>query len=190
MASQAWCRVAFVGSFLNIGRAVERPRSAQPLAIDEPEFRRIFGHWATGVAIVAARHAGGRPCGLTANAVASLSLDPPLVLVCIDRTADSHDCIASAGAFTVNVLDSGQERLARRFAELENAEEKFEGVAYRAGQTGAPILEEALAWVECRIRETHDGGDHTIFIGEVVAGDAREGEPLIFYRGGYGRHAP
>lgn len=168
---------------------MERHPSAQPLAIDAPEFRRILGHWVTGVAVVAARQGPGPPCGLTANAVASLSLDPPLVLVCIDHGADSHDCIRAAGAFSVNVLDAEQERLARRFAELETGD-KFEGVAYRVGATGSPVLEDALAWVDCRIRESHDGGDHTIFIGEVVAGDAREGSPLVFYRGGYGRYAP
>jgi flavin reductase (DIM6/NTAB) family NADH-FMN oxidoreductase RutF len=156
------------------------------MAIETSEFRRILGHWVSGIAVVAARASTGQLCGLTANAVTSVSLQPPLILVCIDRAADSHDCIRDAGAFSISVLASDQERLARRFAAWD-IDAKFEGVAYAPGVTGAPLLEDALAWVECRIREVHPGGDHTIFIGEVVAGDAREGAPLLYYRGGYGR---
>jgi flavin reductase (DIM6/NTAB) family NADH-FMN oxidoreductase RutF len=159
------------------------------MAFDPAEFRRVLGHWVTGVAVVASRKADGAPCGLTANAVTSLSLDPPLILVCVDRSADSHDCIRDAGVFTVNVLGSASERLARRFAAWDITD-KFAGVAYRPAASGAPVLEDALAWVECRVRETFPGGDHTIFVGEVLAGDAREGEPLLYYRGGYGRFMP
>src|SRR5688572_17827493 len=99
--------------------------------MDSFEFRRVLGHWVTGVSVVAARPDGGAPCGLTANAFCSVSLDPPLVLVCVEKTADSHDCIASAGAFSVNVLHGDQEQLARRFAAGEVAG-KFEGVGYHA----------------------------------------------------------
>lgn len=156
------------------------------MAIETSEFRRILGHWVSGVAVVAARSPDGQPCGLTANAVTSVSLQPPLLLVCIDRAADSHDCIRDAGAFSVNILGADQERLARRFAAWD-IKAKFEGVAHSTGVTGAPLLDDALAWVECRIRASHPGGDHTIFIGEVLAGDAGEGVPLLYYRGGYGR---
>ena len=156
------------------------------MAIETSEFRRILGHWVSGVAVVAARTPSGQLCGLTANAVTSVSLQPPLLLACIDLAADSHDGIRDAGAFSVNILASDQERLARRFAAWD-IDAKFEGVAHSPGVTGAPILDDALAWVECRIREVHAGGDHSIFIGEVVAGDAREGVPLLYYRGGYGR---
>ncbi len=156
------------------------------MAFDSSEFRRVLGHWVTGVAIVASRDAGGEPCGLTANAVSSLSLDPSLVLVCIDRSANSHDCIRDAGVFTVNMLASGDERLARRFS-ANDWEHKFDGVGWHTATTGAPVLDDALAWIDCRITSRHDGGDHSIFIGEVLAADAREGEPLLFYRGGYGR---
>jgi flavin reductase (DIM6/NTAB) family NADH-FMN oxidoreductase RutF len=159
------------------------------MAIETSEFRRILGHWVSGIAVVAARASTGSPCGLTANAVTSVSLQPPLVLVCIDRTADSHDCIRDAGAFSINVLASDQERLARRFAEWDIAT-KFEGIAHSPGVTGAPVLDDALAWVECTVRDVLPGGDHTIFIGEVVAGDAGEGVPLLYYRGGYGRLVP
>ncbi len=159
------------------------------MAIESAEFRRILGHWVTGVAIVAARARDGSPCGLTANAVASLSLDPPLVLACVDRSADSNGCIRDAGAFAINVLAADQERLARRFATW-NVDDKFEGVAYREEATGAPVLDDALAWVDCEIWREYDGGDHSIFVGRVLAGDAREGEPLLFYRGGYAGRAP
>lgn len=159
------------------------------MAFEPSEFRRILGHWVTGVAVVAARAAAGKACGLTANAVTSVSLAPPLVLACIERSADSHDCIRDAGAFSINVLAADQERLARRFAAWD-IPEKFEGIAHTAGITGAPILADALAWIECTVHAEYDAGDHTIFIGNVVAGDAREGTPLLYYRGGYGRFTP
>jgi flavin reductase (DIM6/NTAB) family NADH-FMN oxidoreductase RutF len=156
------------------------------MAFDPSEFRRVLGHWVTGVAVVASRRADGRPCGLTANSVTSLSLDPPLVLVCVDPTADSHDCIRDAGMFSVNVLGAATEPLARRFAALDLSN-KFDGVDWHTAVTGAPVLDDALAWVDCRIDQVLTGGDHTIFIGEVVAADAVHGEPLLFYRGGYSR---
>jgi flavin reductase (DIM6/NTAB) family NADH-FMN oxidoreductase RutF len=148
-----------------------------------------MGHWTTGVAVITARTAAGRPCGLTANAVCSLSLDPTLVLACIERVSDTHSCIRAVGAFAINILGAEHERMARRFSGQE-VPTKFEGVAYREERTGAPVLEEALAWVDCRLWRSDDGGDHAIFIGEVLAGDAREGAPLLFYRGGYGGIAP
>lgn len=158
--------------------------------IDTIEFRRVMGHFATGVTIVTTRDPGGRPCGLTANAVCSVSINPTLVLVCVEHRADSHDCIRSSGVFAVNVLaQEGGETLARRFSTWE-VEEKFRGVAYREETTGAPVLQEALAWLDCRVVEMHQGGDHTIFLGEVMAADAREGSPLLYYRGGYGRFTP
>lgn len=159
------------------------------MSIDSAEYRRIFGHWATGVAIVTARAGAAGPVGLTVNAVSSLSLRPPLAIVCIDRTSDSHDTIRDASAFAINILADGGERIARRFAE-EDAEGRFDGIAWQPGTTGAPVLDDALAWVDCRVTATHEGGDHTIFVGEVVAGDAHEGIPLLFYRGGYADLSP
>jgi flavin reductase (DIM6/NTAB) family NADH-FMN oxidoreductase RutF len=159
------------------------------MAVEAAEFRRVMGHWPTGVSIVAAQKAGAFPCGLTANAFCSVSLEPPLVLVCVEKSADTHHCIAEAGAFSVSVLASDQERLARHFAAWDVIR-KFEGVAYHAEQTGAPILDDALAWVDCRMWARHEAGDHTIYIGEVVAADARDRSALVYYRGGYGRFAP
>ena len=159
------------------------------MPVNSPEFRSILGHWTTGVAVAAARsEADGALHGLTANAFCSLSLDPPLVLVCIEKSANTHDAILRAGAFAVSVLASDQETLARHFAGEDT--DKFDSVGYRVEVTGAPILADALSWVDCRLHAHHDGGDHSIFVGEVMAGGARAGEPLVYYRGGYGRYAP
>jgi 3-hydroxy-9,10-secoandrosta-1,3,5(10)-triene-9,17-dione monooxygenase reductase component len=159
--------------------------------MDPAEFRRVLGHWATGVAVVTSRRPDGQPCGLTVNSFASVSLEPLLVLVCIEREATSCACIEERGAFAVNVLGAERERLARRFAAWDQPD-KFDGVAFREETTGSPVLEDALAWVDCRVWRTYDGGDHAIFVGEVVAGDAAAaaGAPLLYYRGGYGRFVP
>ncbi len=157
--------------------------------IDSSEFRRVVGHFPTGVAIVTTLDPSGRPCGLTVNAFCSVSLDPQLVLVCVERSADSHGCILDAGTFAVNVLDEDRgEVLSRRFAAWE-VHDKFEGVAYRSERSGAPVLDEAIAWLDCTVTQAVPAGDHTIFIGEVTAADAHEGTPLTYYRGGYGRFA-
>lgn len=158
--------------------------------IDPIEFRRVMGHFATGVAIVTTLDPQGQPCGLTANALCSVSLNPLLMLVCVERGADTHDCIRASGAFAVNVLaQDGGESLSRRFSTWD-VHDKFRGVAYREELTGAPVLQDALAWMDCRVAEALPGGDHTIYLGEVVAADAREGSPLVYYRGGYGRFTP
>ncbi len=157
--------------------------------LDSAEFRRVLGHWPSGVAIVTTRTPDGRACGLTANSFTSLSLNPLLILVCIEKEADTHDCVRHAQTFAVNILDADSERLARRFSAWE-IDRKFDGLAFHEEQTGAPVLDEALAWVDCRVHAEYEGGDHTIFVGEVTAGDAREGAPLLYYRGGYGRLTP
>ncbi|MBV9773969.1 MAG: flavin reductase family protein, partial [Gemmatimonadetes bacterium] len=137
--------------------------------IDPIEFRRVMGHFATGVTVVTTRLPSGEPCGLTASAVCSVSIDPTLILVCVEHRADSHDCIREAGIFAVNILEEdGGENISRRFATLEVAD-KFRGVAFREERTGAPVLDSSLAWLDCRVSEVLPGGDHTIFLGEVVA---------------------
>ena len=153
---------------------------------DELDFRDVMGHFATGVTVVAARRPDGEPCGLTVNSVASVSLRPLLVLVCLDRLTASHDWIAYGGAFAVSVLASGEEAVARRFSGGER-EERFLDLAHRVEITGSPVLERALAWLDCEIRDVHPAGDHSIVVGEVVACGADRGDPLIFYRGEY-RH--
>jgi len=159
--------------------------------IDTSDFRRVVGHFASGVTVVTTLRPDGRPCGLTASAVCSLSLEPTMLLVCVETASTSHRCIADSGVFAVNVLagDGRGETLARRFSE-EETDGKFTGVAFREEHTGAPVLDGALAWLDCRLAEQCGGGDHTVFIGEVVAADAGEGTPLVYYRGGYGRFVP
>ena len=160
--------------------------SSAGMAIETPEFRRVLGHWPTGVAVVTARGAEGLPNGLTANAITSVSLDPPLVLVCVNVGADTHAAIEGSGRFAINVLPAEAESLARRFADHGRLD-KFQGVGWRAEISGAPVLDRALAWVDCAVVGAYPGGDHTVFVGRVLGADGRSGEPLLFYRGGYGR---
>lgn len=159
------------------------------MSIEAVEFRRILSRLAAGVTVVTAAEPDGEARGLTASAVAAVSLDPPLILACVDRGADTHDCIERAGAFAVSILGEGHEALADRFADAAAAT-KFDAVATRREVTGAPVLERALAWADCRVWASYDGGDHTIFVGEVLAGDAGSGVPLVHYLGGYARLAP
>jgi flavin reductase (DIM6/NTAB) family NADH-FMN oxidoreductase RutF len=158
------------------------------MSIEPTEFRRVLSHFATGVTVVAAMDPGGPARGLTASAIAAVSLDPPLVLACVDRTADTHDCIERAGAFSISVLGEGDVSLADRFA-VGVSDRKFDGVGYHAGSTGSPILAGAVAWVDCRVWAVYDGGDHTIFVGEVLAGDAGGGAPLVHFGSGFARLA-
>ena len=155
------------------------------MSIDPGAFRRILGHFVTGVTVITTRDGSGAPAGLTANAFTSVSLDPPLVLVCVDRTSETHELIARTGAFAVNILAVGQEAVARRFAD-EDRERRFDGITWREQVTGAPVFDGVLAWVDCRVHATADGGDHTIYIGEVLAADSGAGAPLLFHRGAYG----
>ena len=154
------------------------------MAIDHNQLRSVMGSFATGVTVVTTHDGAGRKHGLTANAVCSLSLVPPLLLVCVDKRAESHPAFARSRAFAVNVLAAGQQELSRRFA--VSGGDKFTGIPHHEGPTGAPILEGALAFVECRVVEEHDGGDHTIYVGEVERAEAAgDGAPLLFYRGQY-----
>jgi len=159
------------------------------------EFRRALGHFATGVTIVTTWDDAARPTGLTASAVSSVSLDPPLVLVCVSHKSQTHPAFRPGGKFAVNVLSSEQEALARRFASSSlSGVEKFDGVAYRRGALGLPVLADALAEFECAIVHAYPGGDHTIFVGQVEATDCRGDagrEPLLYYRGRFNRlHEP
>ena len=153
------------------------------MALDKSEFRRLLGHFATGVTIITTVSKDRKPTGMTANAVTSLSLVPPLMLICVDKAADCYSCFEASKVFTVNVLAEEQEGLSRRFA--TKGADKFEGVGYRPGENGCAILEDAVAHMECRVTQAIDGGDHTIYLGEVEAGDASEIAPLLFFRGGY-----
>ncbi len=159
------------------------------MGIHADELRSLLSHSATGVTIVAIRRPDtGELHGLTASSFASVSLTPPLVLVCVKTSLQSHAAIQTAGAFSVNVLSEGCERLARGFARGAQTN-KFRGVACQPMMTGAPVLDAALVWLDCRTWAAYPGGDHTIYVGEVVAGGAREGLPLIHHRSTYARLA-
>ena len=152
-------------------------------AVEPDRFRTVMGHFATGVAVVTVNTPSG-PQGMTANAVASLSLDPVLVLVCFDNGARTLPEVERAGRFGVNVLAAGQEELARRFASKEDT--KFAAVPHSV-HDGIPVIDGAHAWVGCDLERLVPGGDHTIGIGAVHAAElgAEGAEPLLWYRGGY-----
>jgi flavin reductase (DIM6/NTAB) family NADH-FMN oxidoreductase RutF len=125
----------------------------------------------------------GRLLGMTANSLASVSLMPPLLSVCVDREAEMHDAILRTNEFVVNILSSPQETLARRFA--DEHEDRFEGIGYQLSPDGLILLDGALAHIECQRHAEYPGGDHTIVVGRVVGGDTNKGRPLLYYRGGY-----
>lgn len=152
------------------------------MPIDEFRFRQAMGHFASGVTVVTTAHQG-QLHGMTVSSFSSLSLKPPLVLICVDRNVVCHDAIVASGCFAVNFLEKHQEHLSRRFA-TPNID-KFMGVAWSSGQLGLPLLDDTLTAIECRLHATYDGGDHTIFVGEVMDADIREGSPLLYYRRGY-----
>ncbi len=150
---------------------------------DSSQFRTVLGRFASGVTIISVRGNDGQLHGMTVSSFASLSLSPPLVLACIDNRATMAPHITSAGSFGVSILTREQEELSRRFAEpLDN---RFEGVGYHIGSLGSPLIDRALAWIECTVVERHPGGDHTILIGRVEHATPNDGEPLIFFRSGY-----
>ncbi len=154
-------------------------------AEEQRRYRQVIGHFASGVAVITA-HGPQGPGGLTANALCSLSLDPLLLLVCFDNTARTLPMIRASRRFAVNVLEHGQHELSGVFASKRPEAEKFTGVSHRL-EHGVPILDDALAWLVCDLREEHPGGDHTIGIGTVAhMGDRRGGDPLVWYRGNYG----
>jgi flavin reductase (DIM6/NTAB) family NADH-FMN oxidoreductase RutF len=156
------------------------------MAFDAMEQRRIMGHFATGVTVVTTHH-NGELHGMTANAVTSLSLDPPLVLVAVDLRSQMLEHLKQGKCFAMNVLRGDQEALSSRFA--APGPKDFSELKIKTAETGAPILVDALAFVDCRLSEILRGGDHDIFIGEIVAGDIHEGQPLLFYNGKYAQLA-
>jgi flavin reductase (DIM6/NTAB) family NADH-FMN oxidoreductase RutF len=151
--------------------------------IDPAQFRQLLGRFATGVAIVTVVAPDGRPLGMTANSLSSVSLRPPLISVCVDQEAEMHGAILRVTDFVINVLGSHQETLARRFADKH--EDRFEGIGYNLTPEGLILLGGALAHIECHRHAEYPGGDHTIIIGRVTGGTTSKGRPLLYYRGGY-----
>jgi flavin reductase (DIM6/NTAB) family NADH-FMN oxidoreductase RutF len=157
--------------------------STDPPEIDPRALRRAFGAFATGVTITTARDAGGAPVGFTANSFASVSLDPPLLLVCLASTASSYPAFRSAEGFAVNILSAGQRAVSTAFA--TRGVDKFAGVAWSEHATGAPVLDGAVAWFDCRMHAIVPAGDHVILIGRIVDFAANDAAPLGYCRGAY-----
>jgi flavin reductase (DIM6/NTAB) family NADH-FMN oxidoreductase RutF len=156
------------------------------VGVSAADFRHAIGHFATGVTVVTSIGADGEPVGTTANAVSSLSLDPPLVLVCFDRASTTLEAICGHGAFVVNVLAAPQENLSTNFARRGLAA-AWDGVRHRRGPTGSPRLDGVLAALECTVEHRIAGGDHEIIVGRVrdVETSGTDTAPLLFWRGAY-----
>ena len=157
------------------------------MTIDQREFRNALGCFASGVTVITTLDENGGPVGLTINSFSSLSLDPPLVLFCLDRKVTSFDAFQNNSHFAVNVLAEDQEDLSRRFAQV--GPDKWVGVEFSAWDSGCPIFEECLANIECDVDTIADGGDHVVITGTVkqFRYDEDGARPLLFYRGRYGR---
>jgi flavin reductase (DIM6/NTAB) family NADH-FMN oxidoreductase RutF len=154
------------------------------MTIDPDSFRSVLGRFASGITVVTTRDAEGRDMGMTVSAFCSVSLEPPLVQVCVDHAASLYAALAASTRYGVSILASEQEALSRRFATAESTR-RFDGIGYRRGESGVLLLDDALAQLECRIVASHATGDHTMFVGEVESATARSARPLLYYRGGY-----
>lgn len=151
--------------------------------IDPALFRSVLGRFASGITVVTARDSYGEDHGMTVSAFCSVSLDPLLILICVERSAVLHGVLAEATQFAVNMLAADQESISRRFS--EQIDDRFDGIGYTRGITKSAILEGILGYLECDIVARYPGGDHTIYLGQVIAASAQPGSPLLYYRGGY-----
>jgi flavin reductase ActVB len=155
------------------------------MGIDTHEFKRSLGQFASGVTVVTTMDAAGQPQGLTASSFCSVSLDPPLVLVCVDNRLGARRAIEESGLFAVSVLAETQESVSRRFA--GGGADKFTSTDLVPGTGGLPLVSGALCHIECRLAAAHAAGDHTIFVGEVLRLTAAPGRPLLYHESGYHR---
>ena len=147
------------------------------------QFRQLLGRFATGVTVLTTRDARGQPIGMTASSVASVSLEPPLLLVSVNMQHDMHAALSAASRFVLNVLAADQEAIARRFA--AEHPDRFERIGYHETKHGIPVLDGVLASIECDKYAAVPGGDHTVFFGLVTGGAVSDRRPLLYYRGGY-----
>ena len=156
------------------------------MAFDSKLQRQIMGHFATGVT-VAGTVVDGETWGMTANAVTSLSLDPPLILLAVGRESQSQAKFQDSGCFALSILGEDQEDISNRFAFA--GPKDFSGLETITAETGSPILKSCLGWLDCKVAEIIRGGDHDMFLGEIVAGECLDGKPLLYFGGGYRRIA-
>jgi flavin reductase (DIM6/NTAB) family NADH-FMN oxidoreductase RutF len=155
---------------------------------DARALRGVFGRFATGVTVVTVPTPDGAGHGMTANSFTSVSLDPPLVLICVDRGTDTHGLLLAAGVFAVSVLPADRADLSDRFA--RSPDHSLSGLDVRRAATGAPVLADSLAHLDCRVEAVHPGGDHDIVVGRVLAAEVGpRDDPLIFFASGYRRLA-
>lgn len=159
------------------------------MPINADEFRAAMGSWPSGVTIITSR-SGADVHGMTVSDFSGVSLDPPLALVCAAKTSNTTKMIEEGKCFGVNVLRLEQSALSNKFASKKDEFKRFEGVATFEEKTGAPLLEDALVNLDCRVVAIHDAGDHLLCVGEIEAARVNEGEPLLYFRGGYGRFDP
>jgi flavin reductase (DIM6/NTAB) family NADH-FMN oxidoreductase RutF len=153
-------------------------------ALDIGALRRALGSFATGVAVATTLDSGGKPKGFTANSFTSVSLDPPLVLVCVDKAAGCYPAFAGAGHFGINILGHSQQHISKAFA--SKLADKFEGMPWLSGVTGSPIFPDSTAWLDCRLHQRIEAGDHLIVIGEVLDFGHAPAQPALgYHRGGY-----
>jgi flavin reductase (DIM6/NTAB) family NADH-FMN oxidoreductase RutF len=160
------------------------------VTVDRDTFKRTLGSWASGVTIVTSQHAGER-LGMTVSAFSSVSLDPPLVLVCADKNSNTNTLIHASRTFTVNVLGRDQTALSNLFADKKREAIRFDGLDCKTGATGCPRIPGALASLDCTVRDAVDAGDHWIYVGAVEAAEIdAEQEPLVYWRGLYQKLTP
>jgi flavin reductase (DIM6/NTAB) family NADH-FMN oxidoreductase RutF len=157
--------------------------SSKKIGIGKDEFRAALGRFPSGVTVVTTKDVSGRFHGITVSAFSSVSLEPPLVLVCIEKTTGTHYAFQESEFFVVNILAEGQENLSNRFA--SQIPDKFETIDYRLGIGEIPVLEAALVTLECRLAYAHEGGDHTIFVGLIEKAEVKDENPLVYWHGDY-----
>ena len=154
------------------------------MAISGDQYKQTLAQWPSGVTIVTSR-AGDRVQGMTVSSFNEVSLNPPLVLICADKSTITNDLIQASGVFSVSILAKGQEDLSNRFASKKHERERFDGLNCDDGETGCPRIPGAVAWLDCKIEQSVDAGDHLVHIGEIQAAEITDRPPLIYFRQSY-----
>jgi len=155
------------------------------MSLDPAVFRRAMGQFATGITVVTGRDPEGRPFGLTVNSFTSVSLEPPLVLFCLANRSELNAALGLTKRYAVSILSEEHEDLSNRFA--KPGADRFAGLEMVEGEHGLPLVPGALAWLECRVTDVHPGGDHAIYVGEVLRIEVRPGRPLLYHASAYRR---
>lgn len=158
------------------------------MVVSATDFKQLQSHLTGGVTIITTHDNEGQPWGFTASSFCSLSLDPPLVLFCLGNSADCYPAFTQSNCFAVNILSAEQSELSQRFA--RKGREKYTATRFAKGALGLPLIEEALAQLECSVQAIYPGGDHVIVVGQVEGGISREGQPLLYYARSYGVFSP